>query len=556
MNWDTIQQLSDLDKRVAFLHRQGKYDEAIENAERALNLASGAFGPDHRYTETARKNLLLLRRAKVGQKSIAGQTPLEINTGGKSIWKIPALLKILPLIFCLSMISTVSLITGMVHKADTAPALSPEPAAEIPGKMNKLPYYIIEADFYPRDRIVIGKERVFFEHFNPEKEVVFDLYLNAYSSGNRKPSQMQRYARERGWEPGYINIQKVCYRGKEITHEEEGNLLKVNLDKPLFTPGEQSLEIYFEAKMPMGADRVGGNEKGIWLGNWLPTLSVDGEQKVITDIGDPFVNFSSTYEVTLSLPGDYNLVLSNTSLAEEGNDNRKIYRGRLENVRDLPVFLNRDYNKKTIKSGNTTINYYYYRDNEPEKVLTAAAEALSFFSKTVGEYPWEQLNIVENDMYLSGMEYSTLILLSNKAVKHNVKKTVFHETGHQWFYNIIGSDQYNAPFMDEGLVEFMVLNAVNNIKPQLHYDPAELSKPLDEFDSWEQYRAVHYRQGQKWYAGLYSSMGQERFNRFIRDYYQEFKYQLVTPGEFKTFLLDYLDPRAASELTGPLETQN
>jgi len=455
----------------------------------------------------------------------------------------------LPVILCLSIISTLGLITGMVDKSDTAAAVP----AELTKEEKNLPYYKVQADFYPQSKVIEGKEEVSFAHFDPGKEVVFNLYLNSYNDRSLQSSEMRKYARARGRKPGYINIQNVYYQGKQVPYEQTGKILKVKMNELLFAPGEQTLTIDFKAKMPFGADRVGGNEKGMWLGNWLPTISVDGKESISTDVGDPFVNFSSTYEVSFSVPYDYNLVLSNTNLAEDKHGKRKTYRGKLEQVRDLPVFLNRDYNLKTVWSGKTAINYYYLNDGKPLEVLAAANEALEYFRNNVGEYPWKQLNIVQNDMYLSGMEYSTLILVSNQAIQNNLKKTVFHEIGHQWFYNIIGSDQYNAPFMDEGLIEFIGMNALTDKSPQSWSHLTGLNKSLEEFDSWEQYRTIHYRQGQKWFECLYSLMGQERFDRFIQDYYKKFKYDYVTPGEFEAFMINYTNNDSTQELLGYLK---
>jgi len=439
---------------------------------------------------------------------------------------------------------------GMARKPEPV-AVSAAQTARV--KEAFLPFYRVRANFYPEHKVVEGEEEVIFEHQDPRQEVVFNLYLNRYQSHKLSSSEIRKYALERGMEPGYIEIQNVSYKGKQVPFKEEGQLLKVTLEKDLFTPGEQALKIAFKVKIPRGADRVGGNDKGIWLGNWLPTLSVDGRRYRPTEIGDPYVNFSSTYEVTFSVPEDYSLVLSNVNSVQE-QAGRKVYHGRLERVRDLPVFLNYGYREAMTIEGKTEIHYYYTSSNNREReVLAAARKALAFYEKNVGEYPWKQLNIVENDMYLNGMEYSTLLLISKKAIENNLTRTVFHEVGHQWFYNIIGSDQYYAPFMDEGWVEFLTSHALDNKEPRFWPHLTGLDKDLSYFTSWRQYREAHYHNGRKWFESLCFILGEEKFKKFLREYYGEFKYDLVSREQFKHFITERINDQSVHRLLGYID---
>ena len=37
----------------------------------------------------------------------------------------------------------------------------------------------------------------------------------------------------------------------------------------------------------------------------------------------------------------------------------------------------------------------------------------------------------------------------------NVRYLVTHETGHEWFYGIVGSDQALEPYTDEAVTDFL-----------------------------------------------------------------------------------------------------
>jgi len=553
--------LSRLDEKIEILFRQCRYEEAAANAEKALKLTRDIYGPNHIYTITCRNNLTELRNACISGGSAAGrpgrgQSNYEFSGAGANedrparsmlcAGKKKTALKLAVAVLIMLFVSA-GYTGGFIGL--TPEDSQPVYASAADDVMTSLPYYRVNARFSPGDRMVEGEEEVTFISPEPVKEVFFNLYLNRYRDEALNSSEIRKYALTKAQDQGYIDIQWVS-RGEEmIPFSQEGELLRVSLNQELFSRGQHSLKIGFRIKIPYIADRVGGNDKGIWLGNWLPTLSVDGGGHSATEVGDPFVNLSSTYEVSFNIPAEYTLVLSNThQLTEE--DGSKTYFGVLDRVRDLPVFLHRGYKESVVLEGDTEIRYFYTSSgSKAEEVLQAARKAVAFFRKNVGEYPWKELNIVENDMYLNGMEYSTMLLISKKALNGNsLTETVFHEVGHQWFYNIIGSDQYNAPFIDEGLVEFLTSYGLKNYRPNYLKDLNGLNKGLEEFESWHDYRNVHYGNGRKLFENLYLILGKNEFENFIHEYYDRYKFGLVTADEFRILLEGKIGPRSARKL--------
>ncbi|MBF7081446.1 hypothetical protein IT084_00425 [Desulfallas sp. Bu1-1] len=531
--------LEELDDEVVTLYRRGRYPEAIKLAEKSVRIATQAFGAGHTYAKSAVNNLNLIRKAYneqvLGEQNgtAAGNrlSPKGKPSPGTGYIFAPKAVSLVSLVLII-------LISALFVGASFIPVTEEAGVSASPAHINAypLPYYRVKAVFYPQHKMIEGEQEVVFEFDEPRREAVFNLYLNRYQNDALNSSEIRRYALKRGMDPGYIDIQRVSCEGKKVSFREDGELLMVTPEKGVFDPGEHRLKIGFRVKIPFIADRVGGNEQGIWLGNWLPTLCIDPRGYKPTEIGDPYVNYSSTYEFLFTVPGGYDLVLSNAEIVEE-RENARVYHGILERVRDLPVFLNRGYKEAVAREGETEIRYYYTSRNSDE-VLDAAKKAVAFYTGTVGAYPWKQLNIVENDMYLDGMEYSTMVLISTRAIKNNPARTVFHEVGHQWFYNIIGNDQYHHPFMDEGLVEFISKYALDDKTPRFWPGIRGLDRNLGEFGSWRQYRDVHYANGEKLFENIYFTLGKEGFDRFLRDYYNRFKFRLVTLDQFERFVAE------------------
>ena len=53
-----------------------------------------------------------------------------------------------------------------------------------------------------------------------------------------------------------------------------------------------------------------------------------------------------------------------------------------------------------------------------------------------------------------GMEYPNITVIGDMSNEFELDVTIAHEVGHNWFYGILGSNERDYPFMDEGLNSF------------------------------------------------------------------------------------------------------
>ncbi|HWI55265.1 MAG TPA: M1 family aminopeptidase [Desulfobacteria bacterium] len=537
-----ILNLNRLEEQVASFIRQKRYLEALSAAERLLETAKSAYGPQYSGLAVYHRNISdikkLIASVDKGAPIAAGQN-LEKPMSKFALRAALVLITvfIVSALFVYNQLST-------YRSGDTNSAYASASSA-----VSDVPVYRVKAAFDPVKKVLEGEEEVVFHHAIERNELVFNLYFNRYNNEGLKSSEMRKFALKKGFDRGYIDVLAVEVKGKEITFEQKGEILRIRAKEGIFPQGETNVKILFRLKIPYILDRSGGNSNGVWLGNWLPTLKVGSTWQRPTEIGDPFVNYSSTYQTEFTLPKEYSLVLSNTYSIEDRGD-VKVYRSSLEKVRDLPVFFNRSYVKAWVHEGQTEINYYFRPggSRRPGDVLDIARRSLAFYEDYVGDYPWKQLNIVETEMYLNGMEYSTMVLVSPKAAEKSMEQTLFHEVGHQWFYNIIGSDQYEAAFIDEGLVEFLTCFILERKPPRSYDQVTGLDKSLDDFGSWQKYRETHYYKGRKLFESIYISLGKTEFEKFIKEYYDKYEFSLVSSQEFRKFLEEKMGKESAKAL--------
>jgi aminopeptidase N len=125
---------------------------------------------------------------------------------------------------------------------------------------------------------------------------------------------------------------------------------------------------------------------------------------------------------------------------------------------------------------------------------------------------------------------------------------VAHEVGHQWFYSVLGNDQIDEPWLDESLTQHVTYlyfvdtygeeNAEGFRQSFLgrwdRVDRADIPVGLPAGDySGAEYSAIVYGRGPLFFDALKAEMGEQDFDAFLRDYYQENKWDIATGAELK-----------------------
>ena len=78
-----------------------------------------------------------------------------------------------------------------------------------------------------------------------------------------------------------------------------------------------------------------------------------------------------------------------------------------------------------------------------------------WYSQFNGDYPYNHITAVDGDLSAGGgMEYPNITVISKMSSKHLLEMVIMHEVGHNWFYGILGNNERDHTWMDEGLNEF------------------------------------------------------------------------------------------------------
>jgi hypothetical protein len=128
----------------------------------------------------------------------------------------------------------------------------------------------------------------------------------------------------------------------------------------------------------------------------------------------------------------------------------------------------------------------------------------------------------------------------------NLRYLATHETAHQWFYGIVGSDQALEPFDDEAAADFAA-RSILGMRRASRCATARLDRRIYDYSSSCYYETI-YIQGGNLLDDARKKMGSAAFWTALRGYVTGHQGKIVTTGT----LLYALDSATPIDLAGTL----
>jgi aminopeptidase N len=168
--------------------------------------------------------------------------------------------------------------------------------------------------------------------------------------------------------------------------------------------------------------------------------------------GDVIFADTSFYMVTVSAPVDLLIATSGIEIGRQTADGTQVNTYAAGPMRDFYLAASGRYSALSRQVGQTKINSYAPTElaDGAEAVLDITEIALESFSRRFGPYPFTELDIVSTPTLALGVEYPGIFAnairiydldATNGELPNRVylESVTVHETGHQWFYSIIGN---------------------------------------------------------------------------------------------------------------------
>nr|WP_223242546.1 M1 family metallopeptidase [Streptomyces sp. CBMA123] len=411
-----------------------------------------------------------------------------------------------------------------------APAAAPPPAPAPPRRAPAdptrtpgAPAYTVELRSDATGAQWRGHERIAFTNTSPEP--LQELYLRLWDNFR-----------------GGCTTPSVRVSGLDGSPEVDCTALRVPLARPLAQGASATVEFDLAVDVPDGIDRFGRDGAYSYIGNALPVLAVRDEAGWHLDrysqLGESFYGLASDFAVTLDHPTEVLVPATGTAVDTPGEPGRTITRVGARKVREF-AWAAGPFSRIAGTSGDgVRIAVYSARGITPDDaraMLDLSLRTIDAHSRSYGAYPYSDLALVlDNGFDFAGMEYPAFVLDRIRP------SAVIHELAHQWWYGIVGDDQYRAPWLDESFAEYAMDLALGdtgeNCAAATPWRSADehLTNPMSYWDTHpDRYEAVIYDHGSCALHELRRLIGAETMSALLHDYARAHWYGVSTTAEFK-----------------------
>ena len=276
--------------------------------------------------------------------------------------------------------------------------------------------------------------------------------------------------------------QAIRYIAPDDGNAADRTVMALTLPEAVAPGASVQIEIEWTGRIPFAAARTGWIADYYFFGQWFPKIGVledSGWNTHQFHYATEFYADFGVYDVQMTVPGGYKVGATGREVRRVDNpDGTTTHSYHAEDVADFgwttsPSFIEerRAFNHPMLPSVEMRLLLRPEHRGQETRQFAAAAAGLEYFGQWFGAYPYGNLTIVD-PAYQSGsdgMEYPMLFTgranwLSPDRVATTPDSTIIHETGHQWWYAVVASNEFEHGWMDEGLTTWATARVIEETR--------------------------------------------------------------------------------------------
>jgi hypothetical protein len=329
---------------------------------------------------------------------------------------------------------------------------------------------------------------------------------------------------------GYIEIKRMqeAARG-DLTHAirfihpdddnaDDQTVIAVTLPRPVLPGSAVTLDIDFVSRLPKVFARTGYHQDFFMVGQWFPKIGVyekAGDRYATKGAWNCHQFHATTeffadygvYDVSITVPSNYVVGATGVELsaAQDPRSHQTTHTFYQEDVHDFawtasPHYLRieRQFEPARVVTAAETAATAQLLGLQPgdlrlkpvrmilllqpehrsqaDRHFRALENALKWWGLWYGAYPYPTITVVDPPYGANGaggMEYPTLITAGTSwwpgQHEYDLEMVIVHEFGHQYWYGMVGTNEFEESWLDEGFNTYSTDKIVDMV-----YGPGDL----------------------------------------------------------------------------------
>lgn len=488
--------------------------------------------------------------------------------------------------------------------AADAPPLASGPALTSPRNAS----YSIDAELDPASRRLTGREVITWRNISrtPTGEIRLHLYYNAWRSSQSTWLRERALAGddeplddrpEADW--AFIDVTAIRLLGAgaapplDLTaaarfispddrNPADQTVLSVPLPVPVGPEGTINLLVEWTLQVPRTFSRTGRIDNYFFFGQWFPKVAVyrDGWTSHQFHASTEFFSDYGAYDVRLTVPRGW--VVGATGRPEPapagGREGTTLHRYVQQDVHDFAWVTSPDLIERRARFDDPRLPAVEMRlllqpehAGQADRHFAATRATLKLYGDWFGAYPYGHITIVDPAWQsgTDGMEYPTLFTAGTDWWTPRRQPTpeavTVHEAGHQFWYGLVGNNEFEHAWLDEGINQFATGRALEAAFPPFYltetffgghvpwvFRGVPLSRVIDQ-DGLAGYRAaassdaqatpswryfpgtggnITYLKTALWLHTLERMLGWPTLQRILFTFAERYRFQHPTPEDF------------------------
>ncbi|HKC36502.1 MAG TPA: M1 family metallopeptidase, partial [Chitinophagaceae bacterium] len=447
--------------------------------------------------------------------------------------------------------------------------------------------YTMNIDMNVQTNRFKGSQKLEYSNNSPDTltRVFYHLYFNAFQPNSMMDTRSRIlgqtfFGNRQDWDPrvkdrilnlkpdeiGYHKILSLKMNGRPQLFVMQETILEVKLDKPILPRSKVVFEMEFESQVPLQVRRSGRDNPDTKvrysMSQWYPKIcEYDYEGWHPTPyVAREFYGVWGDFDVTINIDKTYLLggtgYLQNADQIGFGYEKEgvKVPKPKTDklswhfiapNVHDFMWAADPEFIHKIRMVRDSLVFHLLYKTGgraaakEWEDILDNAEKAFPFIEKSFGGYPYKQFSFIDGGD--GGMEYPMATLLAGPGAW-------LHEWLHNWYYGMLGTNESEYAWMDEGFTEFATdrteafLKNDNSFAHSGNYDgyyslvksgrEEPLTTHADHFNTNLAYGNAVYSKGCVFLSQLGYITGEENLKKILLEYYRLWRFKHPNANDF------------------------